>query len=111
MAVAATAASEPSGRFSSDGKWVAYQSDESGRDEVYVASFPSVDRRRQVSTDGGRWSRTGDELFYWRDSTLMAIRVFRTGAFGREHAAPLFTMDDADPSCSRWTCPRTGSVS
>jgi Tol biopolymer transport system component len=111
VAVAVTPAREQSGRFSPDGKWVAYQSDESGRDEVYVASFPSADRRRQVSTDGGRfprWSRTGGELFYWRDSTLMAMRVSTTGSFGRADATPLFTMDDADPTYGRWDASADG---
>jgi len=106
-----TPAAEPSGRFSPDGKWVAYQSDESGRDEVYVASFPSADRRRQISTDGGRfprWSRTGGELFYWRDSTLMAMRLSTTSSFGREGATPLYTMADADPSYSRWDASADG---
>jgi hypothetical protein len=105
VAVAATPAREPTGRFSPDGKWVAYQSDESGRDEVYVASFPSAERRRQVSADGGRfprWSRTGGELLYWRDSTLMAMRVSTTGSFGREVATPLLTRDDADLGFGRW---------
>jgi Tol biopolymer transport system component len=111
VAVAVTAASEPNGRFSPDGRWVAYQSDESGRDEVYVASFPDADRRRQISTDGGRlprWSRTGGELFYWRGSTLMAMRVSTSGSFGRADAAALFTMDDADPSYSRWDASADG---
>ena len=39
--------------FSPDGKWVAYQSNESGRMEVYVAAFPRMDQKRQVSTEGG----------------------------------------------------------
>jgi len=104
--VAATAATEQSGRFSPDGRWIAYHSDESGRNEVYVIAFPSADGRQQVSSDGGRlprWSRTGGELFYWRDSTLMAVRVTTSsGGFRREVPTPLFAMADADPTYSKW---------
>jgi len=105
VTVAATPAAEQSGRFSPDGRWVAYHSDESGRNEVYVVAFPSADGRRQVSTDGGRfprWSRTSGELFYWRDSTLMSVRVSTADAFRRETPIPLFTMGDADPTYSKW---------
>jgi serine/threonine-protein kinase len=54
--------------ISPDGRWLAYQSDESGRVEIYVRPFPDVVAGRwQVSTDGGTrplWSRDGRELFY-----------------------------------------------
>jgi len=53
-------------QFSPDGRWVAYVSDESGRNEVYVTSFPDAERKWQVSTEGGsmpRWPN-GGELFY-----------------------------------------------
>jgi hypothetical protein len=78
-----------------NGRWLAYTSYESGRDEVYVDSFPSPGDRRQVSTAGGmqpRWRRDGTEMFYLaRDQTLMAVPVTTTGArldMGR--ATPLF---------------------
>ena len=51
--VAAREADERNGQFSPDGKWVAYQSNESGRDEVWVQSFPNPGIRERVSTDGG----------------------------------------------------------
>lgn len=57
---------EHSPRFSPDGKWLAYVSDESGRNEVYVRRYPSGDRLA-VSTDGGDgpvWRRDGKELFF-----------------------------------------------
>ena len=84
------------GRFSPDGKWIAYQSNETGRDEVYVRAF-SPDRsptgaRWQVSTDGGvepRWRADGTELFYLaRDGRLMAVEVKAQIAFeaGVPHA-------------------------
>jgi Tol biopolymer transport system component len=58
---------EANGRFSPDGRWVAYQSNESGRAEVYVAPFPGPGGKWQVSTGGGilpRWRRDGKELFF-----------------------------------------------
>ena len=60
--VAITPFDEHFGQFSPDGHWVAYQTDESGRPEVVVQSFPDPGTRRQVSIDGGtqpRWSRDG----------------------------------------------------
>src|SRR5262249_29459823 len=54
-------------RFSPDGRWLAYHSDESGRFEVYVRSFPGPGGKRQVSTGGGGfpvWSRDGKELLH-----------------------------------------------
>src|SRR5262249_16135049 len=65
----AAAEDETNGDFSPDSRWVAYASDESGRFEVYVASFPDPVRRVRVSAEGGsqpRWSRDGKELFYVR---------------------------------------------
>jgi eukaryotic-like serine/threonine-protein kinase len=53
--------------FSPDGRWLAYQSNESGNYEVYVRSFPGPGGKWQVSTGGGllpKWSRNGKELFY-----------------------------------------------
>jgi serine/threonine-protein kinase len=60
--------SEGGGMVSPDGRWIAYNSNETGRNEVYVRQFPSVDRGRwQVSVDGGvepRWSRNSRELYF-----------------------------------------------
>lgn len=58
---------EREGQFSDDSKWIAYQSDESGRVEVYVQPFPRPGGKWQISTNGGaqpRWRRDGKELFY-----------------------------------------------
>jgi len=67
----------PSG--SASPHWIAYFSDESGRDEVYLRSFPSPARRMQVSPSGGRepcWSRDGKELYYVSpQGNLMAVEV------------------------------------
>jgi len=66
--------------MSPDGRWVAYDSDESGQLEVYVRPFPDVNAgRTQVSIGGGRhplWRRDGRELFYWVDpGTVMAVPI------------------------------------
>ena len=66
--VAATAFSERAPTISPDGRWLAYVSNESGRDEIYVRPFPDfTSGRPQVSPDGGTepvWARSGRELFY-----------------------------------------------
>jgi hypothetical protein len=78
--------------LSPDGRWLAYASDESGRDEVYVESFPNSTKRYPISADGGvapAWSRNGAELFYLEPRgelmRMMAVNVslapaFRAGA-------------------------------
>jgi eukaryotic-like serine/threonine-protein kinase len=66
-------------QFSPDGKWIAYQSDESGKSEVYVQPFPGPGRRAQISTAGGsqvRWNHNGRELFYLApDGHLMSVQI------------------------------------
>ena len=68
---------EDSPRFSPDGRWIAYVSDETGRNEIYVASFPERGGKWQISTGGGvlpRWSSSGRELFYiGLDGNLMSV--------------------------------------
>ena len=69
-----------SAEFSPDGKWIAYQSAESGNLEVYLAPFPGPGPRIPVSAGGGEspiWSRDGSELFYTRSDRLMAVSVNR----------------------------------
>ena len=70
---------ERGGQFSPDGRWVAYQSNESGRFEVYVQPFPGPGGKWQVSTAGGtdaRWRSDGKELFFLAaDAQLMAVPV------------------------------------
>jgi Tol biopolymer transport system component len=76
---------EDEGTFSPDGRWVAYVSDESGRKEVFVASFPDPARRIRVSSEGGtqpRWSRDGRELFYVAKSYTMMVAPFDSSGAG-----------------------------
>jgi Tol biopolymer transport system component len=72
------------GRFSPDGRWLAYVSDESGSDEVYVQAFPGGEGKWQVSTHGGvnpLWRRDGRELNYISpDNKLMAVPVATSGS-------------------------------
>ncbi len=85
------------GMFSPDGRWIAYVSDESGRDEVYVQAFPLSSEKRQISTSGGsepNWRRDGTELFYLAaDRNVMAVPVKASGAtFEPGSPKPLFQV-------------------
>jgi serine/threonine-protein kinase len=77
----ATKYNESQPQFSPDGHWLAYVSDESGdRLEVFVRPYPpaETDARHPISNSGGArplWSRTGDELFYRKDSQLFAVKI------------------------------------
>ncbi len=64
--------------FSPDGRWIAYDSNESGKPEIYVRGFPAGGGKWQVSDGGGalaRWSDDGRELFYRTDDGIMAVDV------------------------------------
>ena len=78
-----TPAREMNAELSPDGRWLVYQSDESGRDEIYIRPFPNVSAgKTQVSTNGGTrplWARSGRELFYESGGALMRVAV-TTGA-------------------------------
>jgi Tol biopolymer transport system component len=74
----ATPADEIAARISPDGRWIAYTSDESGRAEVYLDSYPQPRRRVLVSSGGGVhpvWRGDGRELYYWRDDALVAVQM------------------------------------
>jgi serine/threonine-protein kinase len=71
---------ESNAEVSPNGRWLAYQSDESGSSEIYVRPFPNVvDSRVKISTSGGTrpaWARSGRELFYIEpDGTMVAVPV------------------------------------
>jgi Tol biopolymer transport system component len=71
--------SERNARFSPNGRWIVYTSDESGRNEIYARSYPSNENKIQISTNTGtkaRWSRDGKEIFYVSaDYKLIAVPV------------------------------------
>jgi serine/threonine-protein kinase len=80
--------------FSPDGRWIAYVSDKSGREEVYVRPpYPGPGPESTVSTAGGRepvWSRDGTELFYRSEEQLMVVDVELGGGFRPGTPRPLF---------------------
>ncbi|HET9261725.1 MAG TPA: protein kinase [Vicinamibacterales bacterium] len=83
---------ERGARVSPNGRWIAYYSNESGRDEVYVRSFPTLHGKWQLSVGGGSepvWSHDGKELFY-RGAALVAVRVSGTQLFSFGPPRPLF---------------------
>lgn len=74
-----TTFNESNGQFSPDSRWVAFQSDESGRYEIYIDTFPEPRGRVRISAGGGvipQWSADGRELFYVSaDSALMSVSL------------------------------------
>ena len=87
------------GTLSPDGRWLAYGSEESGQEEVYVRSFPALDRKWQISQQGGsapHWSRDGRELVF----VAANVRVFA--------ASMAAEKDDLRPGVPRllFTSPR-----
>jgi len=84
-------------RFSPDGRWICYVSDESGASQVYVQSFPDLGFRLQVSVAGGsqpHWRRDGKELFYRAaDGKVMAVTARTTPTtFSAAAPVPLFDL-------------------
>lgn len=96
-----TSATVKNGQFSPDGKWVAYASNESGRWEVYVTSFPEARGKWQVSNAGGeqpRWRADGKELFYLSgDGKLMAMSVKEGANFDAGAPEALFQANAREP--------------
>ncbi len=73
-----TGSLETGARFSPDGQWLAYSSDESGKSEVYVRPFPGPGGKLQISTDGGAepvWSHSGQELSYRNGDKMLSVSL------------------------------------
>ena len=121
---------EAGGQISPDGRWIAYHSDETGRNEVYVRPFPSGAGKWQISTDGGRWPRwrrDGKELFYmWSTFPLKLFAVdvkangatleasvtkalFETGVALLAHSGGLYLPYAVSPDGQRFLIPRQPS--
>ena len=100
-----SAGNESAPAFSPDGKWLAYESNQSGRREVYITPFPVGGAQYQVSTNTGErplWSRRGKEIFYREYLTLMAVDVKeRSGAIELSAPKRLFEVASLDLS-GRW---------
>jgi len=99
---------ERSGRLSPDGRWLAYQSDESGRREIYVLAFPGPGGKWQVSTGGGtkpHWRADGNEIYYRTlEQTIMAVPVSAGASFEPGTPRPLFkaVLNEGGYSGTRW---------
>ena len=88
-----TPANEGQPRFSPDSRYVAYTSDQSGRQEVYVQSFPEGENVSRISRNGGgypRWNSNGKELFYVEGISLMAVPVSMSPSFSPGEPIRLF---------------------
>jgi len=98
------AGAEMDGQVSPDGRWIAYESTESGATEVYVQPCPGPGPKTRISLDGGstpRWSKDGRELFYWARvpiAKLMAVDVVSSPAFSAGAPRELFRQ----PSTTTW---------
>jgi len=112
----ATPFAESNSHLSPDGEYVAYVSDESGRDDVYVRPFPSGSHKWLVSSGGGTtpvWSRDGRELFYLdRELRLVTVEVSTRPAFSIGSTRRLFEVSrnailgfDVSPDGSRFILP------
>jgi WD40 repeat protein/predicted Ser/Thr protein kinase len=80
--------------FSPDGRWIAYSSDEAGRDEVYVRPFPGPGTKHLVSAEGGSqpmWARDGSRLFYRQQDQYWVVDVRTDGGFSTSKPRLLFT--------------------
>ena len=82
--------------LSPDGRWLAYASEESGREEIFVREFPGPGGKRQISTGGGSgavWSRDGRELVYLNGSQMMLVTVATDPRFSASRPRVLFVGD------------------
>jgi serine/threonine-protein kinase len=114
----ATGANERSPTFSPDGRWIAYTSDESGRDEIYVRPYPGPGGKWPISRSGGRepvWSANGTELFYRQGTSIISVgvqtnggivagepRVMVTGVYGVEYTSSGSQTYDVAPDGQRF---------
>jgi len=108
-----TSADENQPHFSFDGNWLAYDSNESGKWQVYVTSFPSAGQKRQISTDGGvqpRWRQDGKELYYLAlDGKLMAVPITPGAKIDSGEPRVLFdTGFNIDPLNDQYAVTRDG---
>jgi serine/threonine-protein kinase len=85
---------ERNAAISPDGRWMAYESNESGQSQVYVRPFPNLaDARYQISTGGGRtpaWAPDGHDLFFVNRTSIMAVTVQLTPTFSAGGSMKLF---------------------
>jgi len=91
--IIATKNNERAPMFSPDGSFIAYVSNDTGRDEIYVQPFPTTGAKWQVSHDGGRepyWDPNGDKLFYRIGNKMMSLEIESGPSFNWEKAQIVF---------------------
>jgi serine/threonine-protein kinase len=109
--LASSQADESAPSLSPDGKWLAYASDETGRNEVYIRPFPNVDDGKwQVSTSGAQaplWAHSGRELFYVdADRNMMMVPIPVAGPSQMGARVKLFTLgNDILLAQNEWSTP------
>ena len=84
-------------QFSPNGRWLAYTSEDTGREEVYVVAYPAMTNKHQISTTGGRtpvWSARSGELFFLKRDTVMATSVSARPSLDWTTPRPLFARSD-----------------
>jgi len=108
----ATPAAEGAARFSPDGKWLAYVSDENGRTEVFVQSNPPGNGKWQISTAGGTqpcWSRDGKELFFLStDTKIMSAAITTSPGFEAATPVSLFSVTLRPDTLAQFDVSRDG---
>jgi serine/threonine-protein kinase len=88
-----TAAAESQPAFSPDGRWLAYVSNESGREEVYVQPFPGPGPKLPISSEGGTepvWAKTGHEVFYRNGNKMLTVKIATEAQFSAGRPEVLF---------------------
>ena len=102
--------------FSPEGKWIAYVSDESGQNEIYVQQFPGPGGKLQISVNGGSfplWAPNGDKLFYINGNKMMSIEISTDPEFEVSSPKQLFESDylstGANPSIPNYDISPDGS--
>jgi eukaryotic-like serine/threonine-protein kinase len=113
---------ENTSRFSPDGRWMVYMSDESGRNEIYAQPYPGPGGKWQISTVGGTepvWNPNGRELFYRSGDRMMAVDIATQPGFvagtprmlfeGRYEVAPAPIVNyDVSPDGQRFLMVKPG---
>jgi Tol biopolymer transport system component len=97
-ALIATKAQEREPRLSPSGKYLAYESNESGREEIYLTRFPGAEGKWQVSVNGGtrpRWDPAGGRLYFTTDTALMEVDVTETPEIRLGNPKQVFLLDEA----------------
>ena len=98
--ILATKHDEYAARFSADGRWLLYESNESGQQEIYLQAYPLSGSKWQVSRDGGTmptWRADGKEIFYFdTDKQLMSVPISTENNLRLETPVPLFQSNMRD---------------